>query len=363
LSRLRAWAVLVPVGLAIAAPALAAAPKHPPSKLWSQFPLGQTLPQPKPEAGPTVEPHQRPATARPTASQPATSGRTNDQRRTLALVLAVIGTAAVLLLLLAREGSRAVLLAPRLTTKWKGGRHMHRHRLRRGARQSAEPSLTKLLRPPRDPQPLADTLDPYSLRERIEPVTKFSPDPSEQPAVEAVNAGEGASTFAEVGSRVAGVLEAAEAAAQKLVDDAQAEAQRLRQRAAEEIESERARAEQLRQEAETYVAGIREEAERMLDERRQTAEVEATKIRSEAEAEARALRESGEQLYARSQAKGLERRQQLEATARELEVWLHNALGTMHDAASRLEGALRPTQEPEPEEAERPEMATAGRSE
>lgn len=234
---------------------------------------------------------------------------------------------------------------------------MRKNRLRRGQQQGDESSLAKPRGSPRDPQPLANALDSYSLRERIEPVTTFGRETTEQAAHE-TGTPAGASTFADLGSRVAGVLEAAEAEARKLLEDAQAEAERLRQHSAEELEGRRARAEQLREEAETYVARIREEAEADADERRRAAQADAARIQREAK-----------QLYARAEEQALERRRELEESAHELENWLRAVLVTMHDTAGQLETALAPIPEPgreageDPQErVERPEAVGANRS-
>ena len=135
--------------------------------------------------------------------------------------------------------------------------------------------------------------------------------------------------YADPGGHVAGVLRAAEDAAEQIRADARAEA-------AEIVRS----AQRVRDEADAYALDVRQPVEAYANQQRREAEEEARKAAAGAEAEARALREAAQEM-----ARGLEdetrrRREALREETRALEERRNRALDDLREIASGLEDVL-----------------------
>lgn len=116
-------------------------------------------------------------------------------------------------------------------------------------------------------------------------MTEFADhDPSAAPGAAS---GHAPSSYADIGERVAGVLAAAEAAANQIREDARSEAEGI-------LGAARLDADTLRQEAAAYDADTRAAVESYVSERRREAALEVEKHLAESEAQARATRHAAE---------------------------------------------------------------------
>lgn len=128
----------------------------------------------------------------------------------------------------------------------------------------------------------------------------------------------------DVGERVAGILQAAEDAADRIRADALAEAEASK----EGIEREtRARTDKLVREAER----VRKEADDYANRRHTEAEEEARKLVSQAETRARAIQETATETSKQIEFAALQRQAKLQEQARSFEERMQRALGSLRE--------------------------------
>jgi hypothetical protein len=142
--------------------------------------------------------------------------------------------------------------------------------------------------------------------------------------------GSGSSAYAEIGERVAGVLSAAEAAAEQIRADARLEAEELLRVANED-------AEQVRREAIVYDTDTRAAVDAFATDRRREAEQQVQKQLTEAEAQARATREAAEQMAHQIEEEGRLRGEALREESRGVEERLKKALVGLRRMTAQLE--------------------------
>lgn len=150
------------------------------------------------------------------------------------------------------------------------------------------------------------------------------------PAVQKARAGSGSSTYADIGERVAGVLSAAEVAADQIRADARLDAEEL-------LRAARDDAEQLRREAAAYDADTRAAVDAYATDRRREAEQQVQKQLADADVQARATREAAEQMAAQIEEAGRRRGQALREESRSVEERLQKALGGLRRMTVQLE--------------------------
>lgn len=161
------------------------------------------------------------------------------------------------------------------------------------------------------------------------------------PAAQATPSGSGSSGYAEIGERVAGVLSAAETAAEQIRADARLEAEEL-------LRTAKVDAEQARRDAATYDSDTRDAVDTFATERRREAEQEVQKRLADAEGQARATREAAEQMALRIEEDGRLRGQALRDESRAVEERLKKALVGLRRMTAQLEelvGAPEASQE------------------
>jgi hypothetical protein len=139
--------------------------------------------------------------------------------------------------------------------------------------------------------------------------------------------------YAEIGERVAGVLSAAETAADQIRADAQAEAESL-------LRGARAESERVRNDARAYEADTRDAVDAFATEQRRTAEEQIGKQLADAEAQARATREAAEEMARRIEDDARLRGQALREESRAVEERLKKALAGMRRMTAQLEELL-----------------------
>jgi hypothetical protein len=162
---------------------------------------------------------------------------------------------------------------------------------------------------------------------------------------EARDGGSGAHVeYAEVGQRVIGILEAAEAAAEEIRAEAAAAAEEIRKAAEAEAEASRQKAGEeaaaLREQAETAAEEIRSSAEGVVETRRQEAEEVAQGILGDAEEQAGATRQAAEEAAKRIEAEALEREELILEQVQPLEENLRRALEAFRGISGQLEELL-----------------------
>jgi len=150
--------------------------------------------------------------------------------------------------------------------------------------------------------------------------------------------------YAGVGGRVAGILEAAEAAAAEIRAEAVAVLAGAHDRAKLEASTQLRQAEQdaakLRSEAEASANETRSAAESYGTRQRREAEEEAGKVLTEAEAQARATRQAAEGMARQIEVAAREREEALRAQLLPLEAKLRRALDGFRGISNQLEELL-----------------------
>jgi hypothetical protein len=149
---------------------------------------------------------------------------------------------------------------------------------------------------------------------------------------------------AETGSRVAGVLNAAEEAAETIKDEARRHADEvLRQAnadAATRVEDLTREAERIRAEADDYARDIRAAVDSYGTQARRGAEEEARKLLSDAEEQARATREAAQEMANQIEEDARRQHESLVREARSLEERRQRVLDGLRDLAAQLQDAL-----------------------
>jgi hypothetical protein len=147
-----------------------------------------------------------------------------------------------------------------------------------------------------------------------------------------------------VGSRVTGILEAAEQAAEQIRSDALREAHDTMRRAEADaearIEELTQTAERIRVEADGYARDIRQAVDSYGTQARREAEEEARTLVTGAEEEARAVREAAQAMAEQIQADAHRRHGHLQREAKALEERRQRVLEGLRDLAAQLQDAL-----------------------
>jgi hypothetical protein len=223
------------------------------------------------------------------------------------------------------------------STNAKGAPAMTRFKRRPEEDGTAPPAEGDLSEP--DAAPLKGRLDAYSAAPQLRDLGDEAAD--DAPPTEVPDAtGPRRSATAEIGPRVAEVLQAAEAAAEEIVADARREAEEVRGAAAQALEQATVESEQLRLDADSYAGSTRAQADEQAELLRREAHEEVEALRAEAEADARVLREDGEAVREQLAREGLERQRQLATATHALEERLGTALAAVQGIASELDELL-----------------------
>jgi hypothetical protein len=149
---------------------------------------------------------------------------------------------------------------------------------------------------------------------------------------------------AEVGSRVAGILEAAEQAAEQIRSDALRQAHETMRRAEADaevrIEELSREAERVRTEADDYARDIRQAVDSYGTQARREAEENARTLVNDAEEQARAVREAAQAMAEQIQSDSHRRHETLQREAKALEERRQRVLDGLRDLAAQLQDAL-----------------------
>ena len=340
------------VGVAEAAqpPALK---KSPPAELWSKYPAGEERLRSTPRSDPP-----RPS-AEPNRSPPIAPAATSDRPIAVfaAAGSAVLVLVAVGLVLVARRPGRrpehlaeVVVLTPRRETAAERGQEI-RAQAEALVAQFGTPARAATGAPARSALRECDKYAPsFPQGERGHLSTPSEHTPSvtgtTSENVEPSLAEEKAQApaYADFGSRVAGILDAAEQTAEQIRAEARDDAAALRQDAEaasaarrDQLERE---ADKLRSEAETYAAETRKTGESYATQHRREAEEQAARTLSDAEAQARATREAAEEMAAQIETTGRQRQEQLQEATGTMEARLQRAVGGLREMTAQLESLL-----------------------
>jgi hypothetical protein len=158
--------------------------------------------------------------------------------------------------------------------------------------------------------------------------------------------------YAQLGDRVAAVLQAAEEAAAQIRSEAETAAEQLTREAKQEsgslLENAKREAQRVRVEADTEAKNTREAVESYATNHRREAEEKAAKMLSEAETQARASREAAEamarQIEERAQTLGEEVREQ----ERMIRGRMQRYLAALRDVSGQIEEVIGETERGEP---------------
>jgi hypothetical protein len=272
-----------------------------PEELWDAFPLDPqpTTPSPQPKP-PTAEPDE--PTPRPTAPLTEDEGESGWSP----------------LLLGGLAGSVLLVVAGLLLMRGK----------RRPAPGPPHPKTTDELIA--RAYALAAECDMLLASYRDEGVDSVSENADHDFRAAEATPGSGSSTYAEIGERVAGVLSAAEAAAEQIRADARLDAEDILRAANED-------AEQVRREAMVYDTDTRAAVDAFATERRREAEQQVQKQLAEAEKQARATREAAEQMAHQIEEDGRVRGEALREESRSVEERLKKALVGLRRMTAQLE--------------------------
>jgi cell division septum initiation protein DivIVA len=148
----------------------------------------------------------------------------------------------------------------------------------------------------------------------------------------------------DVGSRVTGILEAAEQAAEQIRSDALREAHDTMRRAEADaqgrIEELTREAGRVRAEADEYARDIRQAVDSYGTQARREAEEQARQALTAAEDEARAVREAAQAMAEQIQADARKRHESLHGEAKALEERRQRVLDGIRDLVAQLQDAL-----------------------
>jgi hypothetical protein len=148
----------------------------------------------------------------------------------------------------------------------------------------------------------------------------------------------------DVGSRVTGILDAAEQAAEQIRSDALREAHDTMRRAEADaqvrIEELTREAERIRAEADDYARDIRQAVDSYGTQARREAEEQARQELTGAEQEARAVREAAQEMAEQIQAEARRRHETLHREAKALEERRQRVLDGLRDLSAQLQDAL-----------------------
>ena len=161
--------------------------------------------------------------------------------------------------------------------------------------------------------------------------------------------------YTDVGDAVAGVLRAAEEAAEKIKSEAHTQAQEIVERAkgdaSTRVDELTREAERTRHDAEDYARDIRQAVDTYGTQQRREAEEEARGILGDAEEQARATREAAQEMALQIEGDARRRQERLREDVRSLEERRQRVIESLRDMASQLND-LFPELEPSPRETE-----------
>lgn len=162
----------------------------------------------------------------------------------------------------------------------------------------------------------------------VEEVTPFAEAPQQ------------ATAYTDVGDAVAGVLRAAEEAAEKIRGEAQTQAREMVERsgadASARIEDLTREAERTRSDAEEYARDVRTAVDGYGTQQRRDAEEEARQILADAEEQARATREAAQEMAQQIDAEARGRHERLREEVRSLEERRSRTLYDLRELAAQL---------------------------
>lgn len=143
----------------------------------------------------------------------------------------------------------------------------------------------------------------------------------------------GASGYADIGERVAGVLTAAEAAAEQIRQDAHGEAEEI-------LSAARREADAVRQDSVAYDTDTRAAVESYASDRRREVDQETHKQRAESETQARATRQAAEAMARQIEEEGRQRGQALRDESKSVEERLKKAVVGLRRMTAEIEELL-----------------------
>lgn len=162
-------------------------------------------------------------------------------------------------------------------------------------------------------------------------------------------------SYTDVGDSVAGVLRAAEEAAEKIRGEAKTQALEIVERAQGEASTRIAEltreAERTRSQADSYAHDIRAAVDSYGTQQRREAEEEARQILADAQEQARATREAAQEMAQQIQGETAGRHEHLREEIRSLEERRSRVVDDLRDLAAQL-ADLVPGHEPAPHEAD-----------
>jgi cell division septum initiation protein DivIVA len=301
-------------------PAPGAAPPPPPNPkpLWEAYPLDPEVPK-APKATTPAPKEQPPVAPRPTPAPPAAPPAASEDVGSGAWPFALGGAALVL-----------ALVVGTFVARWR------RRRPTVPPRPVPVPALTggetsaELVAHAQALAKEAAAWDTYVHRqtEGTGDMTETADHEAstETPAPGAATSG----TYADIGERVAGVLSAAEAAANQIREDARAEAEEI-------LSAARRDAEDVRREAAAYDTDTRAAVDAFASERRREAEQEVQKQLADSESQARATRQAAEAMARQIEEAGRQRGQALREESKAVEERLRKALAGFRRVTTELE--------------------------
>ena len=306
------------LSLLLAGAASAADPKPTPEELWRSFPLNPAVTTPPPPSTSPAQP--QPADPGP----PPEPLESSADDRWMPLVLG--GLAGSLLLVV----SGGALLAMRRRREALAPAPMSRE-----PRELIAQALA-LAREAADCDMLLDRQrleGAIAMSERIPDQVVPTNDETSGAADEATPGRTALSTYAEIGERVAGVLSAAEVAAERIRADARSEAEEL-------VDQARREAEDVRAKTTAYDSDTRAAVESYATERRRDADQQERKQLADAEVQARATREAAEEMARDIEEAARQRGQALREESRSVEERLQRAVQGLRGMTVQLEELL-----------------------
>jgi vacuolar-type H+-ATPase subunit E/Vma4 len=161
--------------------------------------------------------------------------------------------------------------------------------------------------------------------------------------------------YTDVGDAVAGVLRAAEEAAERLKAEARTQAQEIVERAkgdaSTRVDELTREAERTRRDAEDYARDIRQAVDSYGTQQRREAEEEARGILADGEEQARATREAAQEMALQIEGDARRRQERLREEVRSLEERRQRVVESLRDMAAQLND-LFPELEPSAREGE-----------
>ena len=296
-------------------------PAQPPSELWGRFPLGETTTEARSPAPPA----------------PAVVSGDSDELW-LTLVIGLVATGMLIVALTALG--------------------LLRFRQRRLVAESRQellaimaqpvPSREKIVRAQAFAAGLGcDMVSANRPHARGKQVTDESQAKSSKQETPALSRG-----YAELGDRVAAVLQAAEEAASQIRTDAQTAAEQMTRQAEQVskslLEEAKSEAQRVRVEADTEAKNTREAVESYATNHRREAEEKAAKTLSAADTQARASREAAEAMAQRIEESARSLEEEVREQERMIRGRMQRYLAALRDVSSQIEEVLGETERGEP---------------